>query len=231
MTRNTPVIALRRWGHPNETAFTDAVFAFDNEVLPRDLSRASIVLRSAGLARARTLLRAGAGQVLVGEAALRDSMLIATLAGEFGKNRVGVWVPAQRMSRSWTLDNHTSNADFRCITPSCGAPAWEILNSEGSGSGTDVQWWTVQMVERGASTVLVAVDMHDDDDLNICAGMAECLGAAFWLTSLASPTLATEDWVRYGQARNLAVREVRHDDPVAMRMLHRNLEAAIEAIA
>ncbi|WP_420475168.1 hypothetical protein [Noviherbaspirillum sp. ST9] len=231
MTPNPSIISLRRWGHPNETAFTDAVFAFDSETLPRDLSSASIILRTDGLARARMLLQAGAKQVLIGEAALLDSTLIATLASEFGKDRVGVWVPAQRIARNWTLDNHACNADFCCITPSGGAPAWEILRSDGSGSGTDVQWWTAQMVERGAATVLVAADMHDDDDLNICAGMAECLGGAFWMTSLKSPTIEMEDWVRYGQARNMAVRELHHDDPVAMRMLRHELQDAIEALA
>ncbi|RZI40417.1 hypothetical protein EGT07_24095 [Herbaspirillum sp. HC18] len=231
MNQVTSTITLRRWANPGESDFTEPVFVYDGESLPRNLSKTSVVLRAAGLARARALLQAGAGQVLIGEAALLDSNLISSLSREFGQDRVGLWVPAQRMSRNWTLDSHYSNADFRCITPSSGAPAWEVLKSDGSGTGTDAQWWVGQMIERGAGTVLVAVDMHDDDDLNICAGMVECFGAALWLTSLKNPTLEVEDWVRYGQARNLAVRKLQHDDPVAMRMLRQELQACVEAVA
>ncbi|NMM29202.1 MAG: hypothetical protein HHJ12_18485 [Glaciimonas sp.] len=230
MNQTTSTITLRRWGNPNETAFAEPVFVTDADILPWDLSCASVVLRSGGLARARALLERGARQVLVGEAALLDSSVVETLSREFGTEKIGLWVPAQRMATSWALDSY-SNEDFSCITPSLGAPAWEVLKSDGSGSGTDVLWWIGQVLERGACSALVAVDMHDDDDLNICAGLVERFGPALWLTPLANAMTDLEDWVRFGQARNLAIRQMPHDDPLAMRALRQNLAAAIEAVA
>lgn len=223
-------ITLRRWGGPNEAAFAEPVFVHDSETLPLDLSSATIVLRSGALARARALLERGARQVLVGNAALLDSRTVETLSMQFGTARVGLWVPARRTASSWSLDRD-SNADFSCITPSRAAPGWEVLKSDGSGSGTDAHWWIGQMLGRGASTALVAIDMHDDDDLNICAGMAQCFGPALWLTPLAKVTTDMTDWVRFGKARNLAIRQVRHDDPLAMRTLRQHLSDAIGMVA
>lgn len=230
MSQATSTITLRRWGAPNEASFAEPVFVHDSETLPMDLSSAAIVLRSGGLARARALLARGARQVLVGDAALLDSGAVDTLCKEFGTTRVGLWVPARRAASNWSLDRD-SNADFSCITPSRAAPGWEVLKSDGGGSGTDAHWWIGQMLGRGASTALVAVDMHDDDDLNICAGMAQCFGPALWLTPLVNVTTDMEDWVRFGKARNLAIRQVRHDDPLAMRTLRQHLTAAIEMVA
>lgn len=230
MNQDTSTITLRRWGNPSEMPFAEPVFVSDATTLPQDLSHASVVLRSGGLVRARALLKRGARQVLIGQAALLDSSLVAPLSREFGTERIGLWVPAQRMATSWALDSY-SNEDFSCITPSIGAPAWEVLKSDGSGSGTDALWWIAQMLERGACSALVAVDMHDDDDLNICAGMVERFGPALWLTPLTHAPADLEDWVRFGQARNLATRQVQHDDPLAMRALRQSLEAAIEAAA
>lgn len=230
MNQTTSTITLRRWSNPNEAAFAEPVFVPDADTLPQDLSRASVVLHSGGLARARILLKRGARQVLLGEAALLDSGVVETLSREFGTARIGLWVPAQRMATSWALDSY-SNEDFSCITPSLGAPAWEVLKSDGSGSGTDALWWVGQMLARGACSALVAVDMHDDDDLNICAGMVERFGTALWLTPLAKATTDLEDWVRFGQARNLAIRQLRHDDPLAMRTLRQNLTAAMQVVA
>jgi hypothetical protein len=226
----TRTVTLRRWGNPNDAAFAETVFVHDGDSLPRDLSRASVVLRQGGLARARDLLERGAGQVLIGEAALLDGSVIGTLSAEFGRKRIGLWVPARRMATNWALDHH-SNADFRCVTPSNGAPAWEVLKCDDSGSGTDVFWWIDQMTACGACAALVAVDMQDDDDLNICAGLVERFGPALWLTPLTNAAIELEDWVRYGQARNLAIRQVRHDDPIAMRALRQHLEGAIGDVA
>ncbi|WP_136416002.1 hypothetical protein [Herbaspirillum sp. ST 5-3] len=230
MSQVASTITLRRWGNPNESAFTEPVFVHESGSLPRDLSQATVVLRAEGLTRARAVLQADARQVLLGEAALLDDSLIATLSKEFGSPRIGLWIPVQRMARSWALDSY-SNADFRCITPSSGAPAWEVLKSDGSATGTDAQWWIGQMLARGVTTALVAVDMQDDDDLNICAGMVECFGPALWLTPRTNAPAELEDWVRYGQARNIALRQLQRDDAVAMRALRQRLEASIEVLA
>lgn len=222
-------ITLCRWGNPNERAFAGPVFVMDGERLPADLTHASVAVPAGGATRARELLARGARQVLMGEAALLDSSLIEALIKDFGKDRIGLWVPVRRMARNWALDQY-SNEDFSCVTPSCGAPAWEVLKCDGTGSGTDALWWIGQMVERGASCALVAADIEDDDDLNICADMVERFGSALWLAAPAHAT-ALDDMVRFGQARKLVIPHLQQDDPVAMRALRRHLEASIEAVA
>lgn len=230
MNQATATLTLRRWANPNEAAFAEPVFVPDAAALPFDLSQASVVLGRGGVARARFLLERGARQVLIGQAALLDSSVIGTLSRECGAARIGLWVPARRMATSWALDRH-SNADFRCITPSRGAPSWEVLKDDGSGSGTDALWWIGKMLERGAGSALVAVDMHDDDDFNICAAMMERFGPALWLTPLANVKTELDDWVRFGQARKLAIRQMRHDDRLAMRALRQHLSDAAGVLA
>lgn len=220
-------ITLCRWGNPNERAFAGPVFVMDGETLSSDLTHASVVMPTGGSARARNLLARGARQVLTGEAALFDSSLIETLIKDYGKDRIGLWVPVRRMVRNWALDQY-SNEDFSCVTPSCGAPAWEVLKSDGSGSGTDALWWIGQMVERGASCVLVEASIEDDDDLNICADLVERVGNTLWLAAPASAA-TLEDMVRFGQVRKLVIAHLQQDDPVAMRALRQHLEASIEA--
>ena len=70
MTQAMPEITLRRWAEPEDGPFAEPVFLFDSDDLPEELSRVSVVLRSAGLERARELLARGAERVLAGEAAL-----------------------------------------------------------------------------------------------------------------------------------------------------------------
>ena len=230
MTQAMPEIILRRWAKPEDGPFAEPVFLFDSDDLPEDLSRVSVVLRSAGLERARELLARGAECVLPGEAALLDSSLIEAMSREFGGNRVGVWVPAQRVEVSWTLDIH-SNADFSCVTPSYGKPAWEVLKSDGSRSGTDAGWWLGQMLERGASLALLGADIADDTDLNLCAELVEQSGACLWLTPLANPEADLLSWIQFGQARNLAIPNSEHYDEAAMLALCQALAPAKEEVA
>lgn len=228
MNESAPEITLRRWAKPAASPFAEPVFLFDGDDLPEDLTHVSVVLRSAGLERARELLARGAERVLVGEAALLDGGLIEAMSREFGAERVGVWVPAQRMEVSWALDIH-SNADFSCVTPSYGKPAWEVLKSDGSRSGTDAGWWLGQMLERGASLALLGADIADDYDLNLGAELVEQFGARLWLTPLANLGAGLLPWVVYGQARNLVVPD--DCDEVTMLALCQALEPALEAIA
>ena len=159
-----------------------------------------------------------------------DSSLIEALSREFGSERVGVWVPARRQEVSWALDLH-SNADFRCVTPSYAKPAWEVLKSDGSRSGTDAGWWLGQMLARGASLALLGADIADDTDLNLCAELVEQSGACLWLTPLANPEADLLPWIQFGQARNLVIPNSEHYDEAAMLALCQALEPAMEAVA
>lgn len=230
MNESIPEITLYRWARPADGPFTEPVFLFDGDDLPENLAHISVVLRSAGLARARELLARGAERVLAGEAALLDSSLVEAMAGEFGPERVGIWVPAQRIEVSWVLDIH-SNADFRCVTPSCAKPAWEVLKNDGSRSGTDAGWWLGQMLERGASLALLGADIAGDSDLNLCAELVEQFGARLCLTPLANPEADLLPWIRFGQARNLVVPDVQHDDEATMLALRHALVPMMEDAA
>jgi hypothetical protein len=230
MSESVPEITLRRWANPVDGPFAEQVFLFDVDCLPEDLARASVVLRAAGRERACELIARGAERVLLGEAALLDGGLIETLSRELGAEKVGVWVPARRMEVSWALDLH-SNADFRCVTPSYAKPAWEVLKSDGSRSGTDAGWWLGQMLERGASLALLGADIADDTDLNLCAELVEQFGSRLWLTPLANPVVDLLPWVQFGQARNLAIPDSEHYDEAAMLALCHALESAVEAAA
>ncbi len=229
MTQETPGITLRRWAKPDGRPFDAPVFVLDGDGLPENLARAAVVLPAAGLDRARELLARSADQVLVGEAALLDSSLIQKLSQEFGAERVGVWVPVQRQAVSWALDTY-SNADFRCVTPSHVKPAWEILRCDGSSSGTHAGWWLGQMFERGASMALLAVDMADDADLNLCAELMEQSGSSIWLTPLTNPEADLLPWIRFGQARNLAIPDSERYDEAAILALREAREPATEEV-
>jgi len=162
-----------------------------------------VVTQAGGAERAGELIACGAGCVLLGDAAMRESTLVAALSAELGEGKVGVWVPARMMSVSWSLD-YECNADFRCIAPSRVMPAWEILNSSGKGTGTDAAWWAGQMLERGAAMALVAVDM-DDAGLNICAELTEKSASRLWFTPLHDLEASLAPWVTYGHAANLVL--------------------------
>lgn len=230
MSGPIPEITLCRWANPEDGPFAEPVFIFDGDDLPEDLTHVTVVLRSAGRERARELMARGAARVLLGEAALLDSSLIETLSKEIGAEKVGVWVPARRLEVSWALDI-TSNADFRCITPSCAKPAWEVLKSDGSRSGTEAGWWLGQMLEHGASLALLGVDIADDTGLNLCAELMEQFGTRLWLTPLTNPGADLLPWVRYGQARNLAIPDIEYYDEAALTALCQALEPAMEEVA
>lgn len=181
------------------------VFAFDGDLIDGDpAALAGIVLRREDEARADALLVAGAAKVFIGEAALRDSGVVQRLAGKFGAERIGVYVPARRMEVGWSFDT-TSNADFRVVTPSQCEPSWEILRADGTRSGVRVHWWLGEMMKRGAAAALVQIDVHDDTDLNLCAGLVEELGEGLWLTPLDEAGPALGDWVTYGRLERIAL--------------------------
>ena len=166
---------------------------------------AGIVLASGDEHRAATLFAAGADCLFIGEAALRDSTAIERLVAAHGTQHIGVYAPLKRQSVSWSFET-VSNADFKTVTPSHCEPAWEVLAADGSATGTLASWWLAAMRDLGASRFLVQVDIRDDTDLNLCAGLIEEFDTALWIGPLteAAPQLA--DWVDFGQCRRLALR-------------------------
>jgi hypothetical protein len=230
MSAPSQALTLRRWVSLDEAPFVEPVFVFDDDPLPADLTNVSVVLNTAGGARARELLAQGAECVLLGEAALLDGDLIAVLASELGPERIGVWVPARRREISWTLDRY-SNADFKCVTPSYIRPSWEVLTSDSSPSGTDVDWWVGEMLQRGASRVLVGIDIENDIDLDLCAGMVELCGAKLWLTPLTNLEMDMRPWIEFGQASNLVIPAAPYYDEAVILALQQMRDVAIETTA
>lgn len=164
----------------------------------------AIVLPEGDESRAIALLSAGARQVLLGEAVLHDADLVPRLAARFGTARVGVFVPARRMEVTWSFDT-VCNADFRVVTPSLCEPGWEILRTDGSATGIRVGGWLGEMRRRGASRVVVQVDIGDDTDLNLCAGLVEDLGESLWIAPRLQNDPMLADWVAYGKATQFAL--------------------------
>jgi len=167
---------------------------------------AGIVLADGDEARAATLLNIGAPRVFLGEAALKDSAIVGRLVAAHGGERIGIYAPVQRQTVSWSFET-VSNADFRTVTPSHCEPAWEVLLADGTPTGTLVAWWLGALRDLGATQFLVRTAIHDDTDLNLCAELVERFDNALWLEPLADCGVPLEDWVRYGQARQLAFTE------------------------
>ena len=167
---------------------------------------AGIILTNGDEMRATTLLAAGANCVYVGAAALRDSAVIDRLVAAHGAQCIGIYAPLRRQNVSWSFET-VSNADFKTITPSHCEPAWEVLLADGTGTGTLASWWLKAMCQQGASRLLIQVDIHDDTDLNLCAGLVEEFGAALWIGPLTEPRPQLGDWVDYGQCRQLVLSE------------------------
>jgi hypothetical protein len=168
---------------------------------------AGILLAGDDELRAATLLAAGAECVFVGEAALLDSAVVDRLVAAHGAERIGIYAPLGRQTVSWSFET-VSNADFKTVTPSHCEPAWEVLRTDGSGTGTLAHWWLKAMRELGAARFLVRVDIRDDTDLNLCAGLVEDLGDTLWIGPLQDPAPYLAQWVDYGQCRQLVLPDV-----------------------
>lgn len=203
-----PAVTVRRLCDSLPAGEDEApAFLVDCNLIPADPRRIEgIVVADGGKDRVRELLRAGAPRMFIGEAALLDGTLVETLVAEFGGERIGLHVPLRRMQVSWSMDA-VSNADFRVMTPSVCEPCWEILRAGGARSGTHAAWWLGEMFKRGAASALLRVDMTDDADLNILAGLTERWGERLWLAPLADPAPDFAAWVELGGARRLAAPE------------------------
>ena len=162
------------------------------------------LLPSEPLSRARELLATVPGRIYLGHAALVDGAAVGRLAAEFGSERIGIYVPARRMEVSWAIDT-LSNADFKFMRPSVCEPCWEILDGAGGRTGTHAAWWIGEMLSSGASSAFVRVEMEDDADLNICAGLVERFGERVWLSPHGCSDEQLARWAVEGKARQLAL--------------------------
>lgn len=199
-------IALRRWVAfgdeadigPNDLVFdapgVEAIAAFC----------AGIVLPTGDEQRVATLLAAGSDCVYLGEPALLDSAAVERLSSTYGGAHIGIYARVRRQTVSWSFET-VSNADFKTVAPSHCEPAWEVLHADDSGSGTLASWWLKAMRDLGATSFLVQVDINDDTDLNLCAGLVEELGDALWIGPLAQPAPRLAEWIGYGQCRRLVL--------------------------
>ena len=167
-------------------------------------ARLGVLAPAADEARLREWLNACDGRVYLGDAALLDAELIGRLAAEFGGERIGVYLPARRVEVSWSMDI-VSNADFRVVTPSYCQPAFEVLLANGGRTCTLLTWWLGVMFEKGATSALLHLDLADDTDLNIAAGLVEEHGERLWFAALNPAAADFEQWVRWGQVRRLAL--------------------------
>jgi hypothetical protein len=61
------------------------------------------------------------------------------------------------------------------------------------------------MEAMGLRSALVAVDIDDDADLNLCAGLVELMGERVCFAPVTQTAPALHEWVRFGQARSIAL--------------------------
>lgn len=172
--------------------------------MPHMVMNAQVVLSGESEAMATTLLHAGAKKVFLGEAALFDSTVVSRLVHAFGSERIGLNVPVQRQSVSWSFETE-SNEDFNVVTPSLCEPVWEVLKANGESSSVRAVSWIKAMLQHGVSTVLLRADIGDDTDLNLCAGLVETVGDKLWVAPLTDIAPALADWVNFGQVTQLAL--------------------------
>lgn len=150
------------------------------------------------------LLLAGAQRIFLGEAAMRDSGVVTRLVKRFGSLRIGLHVAVQRQAVSWSFETE-SNADFNVVTPSLCEPTWEILKADGLSTGVRAIPWIEAMLQHGVGTVLLRADLHDDADLNLCAGLVETAGDRLWVGPRTESPAALADWVELAHVTRLAL--------------------------
>ncbi|MDO8317948.1 HisA/HisF-related TIM barrel protein [Rhodoferax sp.] len=172
--------------------------------MPNQVMNAQVLLAGESELVATALLNAGARKVFLGEIALFDSTVVTRLVHQFGTERIGLQVPVQRQSVSWSFETE-SNEDFHVVTPSLCDPVWEVLKANGETSGVRAAGWIDAMLHHGVSTVLLRADISDDADLNLCAGLVESLANRLWVAPLNDLHPPIADWVAFGQVRQLAL--------------------------
>ena len=221
MTHHPLPLTIARWVKgPVVGSPAQAAFMFDRGDIPTRLSNVGVVLESGGLAQARARLAAGARQVLLADSALRDSAVMRSAVAEFGADRVGAWLPLKRMEVGWSLDSQ-SNGDFKCMVPSNPQARWEVLTSDMQRTGTEAGRRIEQLSRLGVTTIVISVDMHDDRDLDLCAGLLERFAERLWFSPLTALGADLASWVEFGQVRRLVLQGGHSADALAEQLLAR----------
>lgn len=176
---------------------------------------AGVIVTDGNEIRAATLFAAGAPCVFIGQAALLDSTVVDRLVAAHGPDRIGIHAAVKRQAVSWAFET-ISNADFKTVAPSFCEPAWEVLLADGTPTGTLASWWLGAMRDLGARHFLVRVDIGDDTDLNICAGLVEEFGDNLWLGPLDDESPSLADWVNFGRCRRIALPAALHANFIAL---------------
>ncbi len=226
-------LTLARWvKRPAAGSLEQPQFMFDRGEPAAPLQNVSLVLPSTDLSVMRARLAAGARQVLLADGTLRDMALIQSAVAEFGGTRVGAWLPLRRMEVCWALDSH-SNGDFKCMVPSNPQARWEVLSVDRQRTGTEAGGWIDRLARSGVKTVLVSVDMQDDRDLDLCAGLMERFGDLLWFSPLDETTADFASWVEFGQVSRLVLPDGAAGDAVAKQLTERfgSPRAAAERVA
>jgi imidazole glycerol phosphate synthase subunit HisF len=191
------------WSAPGFALPDHPLFMFDDETDAPACAGAHVVMERGTLARADTLLAAGARRVLLGEAALLDTAQVKEALARFGAQRVGLWLPTRRMEVSWSF-NRESNPDFSFVMPTCPVPRWELLCADGTGSGTDAAWFAREMTRQGVEQLVLSLRQATEDDLGICAELNEEIGDRLWLT-FADDHGDPAPWIHSGGANRIIV--------------------------
>ncbi|WP_298830576.1 hypothetical protein [uncultured Piscinibacter sp.] len=214
-------LVLARWvAASSASSPAQPLFMLDRAGAPSAAPHATLVLGKGGLGPARARLRTGSRQVLLADAALGDVSVFSAAIVEFGAARIGAWLPARRMAVSWALDAQ-SNGDFRCMVPSHPEARWELLSSDRQGTGIEVGGRIEKLVQLGVTTILVSVDIQDDRDLDLCAGLMERFGQRLWFSALDAPDADFAPWVEFGQVRRLVLPDTPAAGGLAERLLAR----------
>lgn len=200
----------------------------DGDDLPESLLGMNVVLGGGTEARVSELLARGAERVLLGDLALLDSNSVGRLVEQHGNEHIGIWLAAQKIGVSWSLDGEAPNAGFKCMMPSLGVAGWDVLKNDGTSTGTDAEWWVGQMLALGASIALISMDMQDDD-LNICAGLIESHGDKLWFSPRLQPNTDLEPWVRWGRVRQLVLPTPNERDDAEMARICATVQVEVQS--
>lgn len=214
-------LRLACWGN---TAEQLPGLLHEEEMAPgSSLEGCSVISDRGDLGRVAALIDAGADEVLLGESALLDRTLIGEAVALHGGERIGIWLPVRRAESRWGFDT-VSNADFSTLAFSNPVPRWLIGQTD-----VDACWWATEMLKAGCGKVLVSVAEPEDEDLSVCAEMAECAAEHFWLDTGSADIEELRYWVRYGQARQLVLPA--GSDPVAIEPVLQQRLARDEEVA
>ncbi len=200
---------IARWFNENDkfsgnTSNNIPAYILDTEENSDNIKDCIVVSPTADRTKIRTLFTKGARQVLIGESVLVDKYLLQDMIKQYGKEKIGIWLPVRLTQRSWTLDRK-SNVDFSFVSVSNPLPRWIVLKANGDMTDVDALTWVSEILKAGCSSIMVSIDEPQDEDLLACAEMSEIAGNKFWLNTDSSDIEEIRFWVQYGHVLQLVV--------------------------